>query len=351
MAAPVSFGTPWNHRDLASMTGTEIEWSTIVEEDGKKKTSTRKECALCGHKFGGGPAVIRTHLDASLFPRDIRPCKPITEAVERHKEVVDMLRVREKESNAAKKAEKDRLATEAQRRADVHGQTVEQERLNALFGKPTEQEVTEAWVKVIVKKALPLDIVDDPLFRGAIKVTAKLGTGYLDVAGEPKLPSRKTVTYKVLPKIDDDLDASARTRVLGVVKRTGAMIISDGWSSVANRPIVNALAATPLGVFFIKAVDTSGETKDANFIANFVNTEIIAFGRDNVTAVCMDGACKQAFAFIEAQNPRIFCFICPTHSVDNFLKNINGDNDEVRIQVSYRARLLSVLAFLLCAGY
>ena len=52
-------------------------------------------------------------------------------------------------------------------------------------------------------------------------------------------------------------------KITGLIQQTGAMIISDGWTSIQARAIVNALLATPAGAVFIAALDTSGSTKDA----------------------------------------------------------------------------------------
>eukprot|EP00967_Tisochrysis_lutea_P130138 scaffold224651_cov33-Tisochrysis_lutea.AAC.1 len=51
-----------------------------------------------------------------------------------------------------------------------------------------------------------------------------------------------------------------------------------------------------------------------------------------VVGVCMDGACTAAFPLIEAEVPHIFTFICPSHTVDNFMKNICSDKPIVRIK-------------------
>jgi hypothetical protein len=69
-------------------------------------------------------------------------------------------------------------------------------------------------------------------------------------------------------------------------------------------------------------------------------------GPENVVACCMDGACVSSFPLIvEAVNifvdagltvcwqvNHIFCFICPTHSLDNFLKNVCSDADEITVK-------------------
>ena len=60
------------------------------------------------------------------------------------------------------------------------------------------------------------------------------------------------------------------------------MIISDGWNSIQARAIANALLATPAGTMFLQALDTSGSTKDAKFIADFIINIIEARGPENV---------------------------------------------------------------------
>ena len=126
------------------------------------------------------------------------------------------------------------------------------------------------------------------------------------------------MTNKVLPALDDKLDAKICKKIDGLIKVTGAMLISDGWTSIQSRPIINALLSTAVGSQLIKALDTSGEAKDKEFIADFICSLIDLKGPENIVAVCMDGACKGSFALIIAWYPRGFCFICPAHSVDNF---------------------------------
>ena len=112
---------------------------------------------------------------------------------------------------------------------------------------------------------------------------------------------------------------------------TGGLLISDGWTSIQNRPIINALLSTPVGARFLKAIDTSGQTKDAQYIADFMCDCIIEVGADKTVAVCMDGACRSSFPLIRTTYPHVFCYICPTHSLDNFLKNVCSSNETIRV--------------------
>jgi hypothetical protein len=116
-----------------------------------------------------------------------------------------------------------------------------------------------------------------------------------------------------------------------MTRLTGAMLISDGWTSVQNRPIINGLLSTPAGAKFLKSIDTSGDIKDNHYIADFTCAMIEEVGPDKIVAVCMDGACRGCFPLIRIKYPWVFCFICPTHSVDNFLKNVCTDKDVIRV--------------------
>ena len=44
--------------------------------------------------------------------------------------------------------------------------------MNSLGMAPSNDQVTEAWAKALVKKGLAIDLVDDPCFRAAITMTA-----------------------------------------------------------------------------------------------------------------------------------------------------------------------------------
>ena len=49
---------------------------------------------------------------------------------------------------------------------------------------------------------------------------------------------------------------------------------------------------------FVTALGTSGNTKDAKFIADFIIKIIEDKGPANIVAVCMDGACTASFPLI-----------------------------------------------------
>jgi hypothetical protein len=165
-------------------------------------------------------------------------------------------------------------------------------------------------------------------------MTAKSGSKNMIVGGDLQLPHRKRMTTKVLPAIDDELTLEIGAKVQGLADMTGVtiMFMSDGWTNVSKQPIINALVSLPLGSYFLSALDTSGHTKDAKYIADFIIKQIEKFGKEKVVAVCMDGACTASFPLIACKLPHVFSFICPTHSLDNFMKNICSDNAEITVK-------------------
>jgi hypothetical protein len=203
-----------------------------------------------------------------------------------------------------------------------------------MFERIGMDEVTDAWMRVVVKKALPLDLFNDPVFRKAVALTALAGRKIVVGGEDTFLPKRKHMTSKILPALDDKLTNKIKKTDAGRVGCVRRVLVSDGWTSVANRPMINALAALPLGLFFLAALDTSGETKDARYIADFMIKikHITAYGSANVVGVCMDGACTSSFSVIEHNFPHVFTYICPTHSLDNYMKNVCCNNTVVRMK-------------------
>lgn len=309
--------------------GTELEWSTVsMPSDDKEARShkVKKKCMLCGAVYTGGPFNIRIHLDPNIKPRVIRACAPERELLkEWHREVVAELRARARAAKALADAE------EAKRLRREHGST-------ALAAPPSAFQavdpatVATAWMKLIVKKALPLDLVDDKLFREAVALTAKCGSKNLLIGNQVRLPHRTHMTQEVLPALDKMLDTEIVAKIKGLADVTGAMLMSDGWTNVAKKPIVNALASLPLGSYFMAARDTEGKTKNADYIARFMIEQIGIFGKERVVAVCMDGACTASFPLIQREVPHVFCYICPAHSLDNFMKNICSDKATVKVK-------------------
>ena len=183
--------------------------------------------------------MIRAHLLPEIKPRSVgAACQPKVVHRQTYKEVCAILRgrlqnARRKEANEIKAAQN----------------TTE---IPTVFNlKPSGEQVTEQWMRTLVKNGLPLHLVDCAEFRAAIVMTARAGSSYVHATGEPKLPHRTYMGSKVLKDLDDKLDLQVSECIEGLINEVGAMIISDGWNSPQDRPIINALLTTPVGAKFL----------------------------------------------------------------------------------------------------
>lgn len=65
-------------------------------------------------------------------------------------------------------------------------------------------------------------------------------------------------------------------------KQTGVSLLSDGWSDMRNRSLINFLVNNPHGTVFLKTVDASDCVKDAQKLFELLDGVIEEIGEDNV---------------------------------------------------------------------
>jgi hypothetical protein len=325
--APAAAAVEHGRQPIETLTAVgALEWTckpvlTATQVRMKVLKTVTRPCLFCGHEYSGGPAHIRNHIDIELKPRNIMACTPTAEWKERFLAVRTEFRRRaavekaKSASIAARQAGRTAGLAAASDTASTASTSASAPPSNALFASSriTSEMVQKQWARVLVKKALPLDLFDDPEFRTAVALTAKAGSLNLLPGGVLQLCRRKKLTTKVLPELDKELDTTIRTKMAGIIEHTGVTLMSDGWTNVQNRPILNVIASCPLGSYFIEALDTSGETKDAEFIADFMKGHIIRFGPEKVVALCMDGACKSSFPLIEEDFSQVQAQRQPRH--------------------------------------
>ena len=107
---------------------------------------------------------------------------------------------------------------------------------------------------------------------------------------------------------------------------SGVTIVSDGWTDMRRRPLINIIATSPKGAMFIKAEDCSGEVKDAQFIADVIIKAIEQIGPNKVVQVITDNApvCKAARLIIEGRYDHIFWTPCIVHNLNLILEEIDN---------------------------
>jgi hypothetical protein len=81
-----------------------------------------------------------------------------------------------------------------------------------------------------------------------------------------------------------------------VLRVTGCVLVMDGWADTANRPLINVLAITPAGAEFLYCIDTTGDTKDTEYMTKLMLDAIKSVGADNVVCIVTDSAAVNAAA-------------------------------------------------------
>ena len=113
----------------------------------------------------------------------------------------------------------------------------------------------------------------------------------------------------------------------------GATCVTDGWDSCDNLSLINSafISNNDGCIFWRRSVDTSGHTKDANYIATLMIADIYAYGPTKVVLVITDtcAVMRSAWEIVMTEFPWISCLPCQPHVVSLLLKDI-GKTAEVR---------------------
>ncbi|PKU82064.1 hypothetical protein MA16_Dca004081 [Dendrobium catenatum] len=70
--------------------------------------------------------------------------------------------------------------------------------------------------------------------------------------------------------------------------QTGVTIMSDGWSDIKHKSLINILINNPYGTVFLRSVEASDQVKDAEFIFGLLDSIVEEVGEHLVVQVVTD---------------------------------------------------------------
>ncbi|GLJ54711.1 hypothetical protein SUGI_1175250 [Cryptomeria japonica] len=121
------------------------------------------------------------------------------------------------------------------------------------FWKPVEkQQVDDAVADLFYTSAIPFNVARNPHFRNAVQKIAEFGKGYT--------PPGSEAIRTILLQRSKDRVTEKLADVKATWKETGCTILSDGWSDMCQRPLINVLVSCPEAIHRGRAI--------ANFIRN-----------------------------------------------------------------------------------
>ena len=103
----------------------------------------------------------------------------------------------------------------------------------------------------------------------------------------------------------------------------GTSIVSDGWTNIKKRHLINVIASNSRRSMFLYAEDFFGVEKRGKEIANFLLKSINEIGPTNVLEVVTDNAssCNFAEKDIEKVHKHIFWSLCVVHTLNLIFKD------------------------------
>lgn len=298
---PKDKGPEWNH-------------VTIVDDlAGKGIAYVTMRCLYCDKAYSGGVNRIRSHLvggDTSISKCDKAPDEVVTAMKTVATEKT------QRDHDKKKRVELDKLTKGAGSVATKGQKAVTQTSIAASFNSASKALVDSAVAKMFYATGIPFSIVENKYFKEAFSSVAKCGPSY-------KLPSRAALAGNLLNDAVTDADKML-SEFKAQMSVTGGTLVTDGWTNVQNRPIINYLAVTPDGAMFIDGTDTSGETKDAQFIADDIKRNIKLLGEPNIVQVVTDSAgnCSAAREILTECYPGIIFSPCTAHCLDLLLEDV-----------------------------
>lgn len=276
------------------------------------------QCIFCTHDpFRAGATRIRAHILGDRPGLGIAACEPEEDKVEAHAAAVAALKASQETTARLqiKKRKSDKLESH-EASAAAASSTGRQSTISEGFEKVDRSGVDRAVASMWYANGLAFNVARNAYTRAAFKAVAKAGDGYT-LPGSEAL--RTSLLDSVFSQVETQLQPARDSR-----ERFGCTLTGDGWTNIQNRSLLNFLVVSPDGPVFEAVVDTSGEEKNAQYIADEFIKVIERVGSEKVIQVITDSAaaCKAAGKLITERYPHITWTACASHVLDLLLEDI-----------------------------
>jgi hypothetical protein len=201
-----------------------------------------------------------------------------------------------------------------ERRAKVFQPTIE----SSTKTKDEKEYVDRQWALWFMECGVSFNAANSRQFEIACEATAQYGSGYKPPTnqqlGEPLLKQCVKLTTDM--RKDHEL----------AWKQYGCTLMSDGWTDMRGRHLINFLVNSPEGTYFLESVDASSEVHSATMLADLLQEKIEDIGKDNVVQVVTDNGAnyKAAGKILMDRIPTLFWSPCAAHCLDLMLEEIGN---------------------------
>ncbi|KAL0923237.1 hypothetical protein M5K25_007284 [Dendrobium thyrsiflorum] len=168
------------------------------------------------------------------------------------------------------------------------------------------------------ENAIPFNVATSPAYFNMLRSVGLYGRGL-------KAPSmyelRTWILKEELHNTEQSIEEIKRTW-----SETGVTIMSDGWSDMKSRSLINILVNNPYGTVFLRSVEASDEVKNADFLFNLLDGVVEEIGEQLVVQVVTDNASayKAAGHMLMEKRKHLYWTPCAAHCIDLILEQL-GD--------------------------
>ena len=195
----------------------------------------------------------------------------------------------------------------------------------------TSTEVNDMYAKAFVMSGVPYAFYGSKYFRKAVDMQMK--------CPDFKYVNTDTLANTHVANVYEDTVKRATTPLAADIKRYGTCGMSDGAKGTGGTPFVNYLVGSASGVYYVEAVDTTGVTKDMDYLAREHKRIAEKLGTmeyydglsddpkklncpDHQDLVLVDGACASIESFLEKHMEGTTMGLCVPHSGDRYIDDI-----------------------------
>jgi hypothetical protein len=193
-----------------------------------------------------------------------------------------------------------------------------QQNINEALWKERTHQVQQYVARWVYTHGIPFHACDNDEFKEMVEAIGRFGPGF-----QP--PSQHHYREKLLE------EEHARTKSLlqdreDEKNKYGCSVMTDAWTDMKRRSIMNICTHTTAGTSFIKSKEMSNVSHTSEVIFELVDKAIQDLGPDSVVQVVTDNASNNmgAKALLHDKRPNIFWSSCATHTINLMLQGIGN---------------------------
>ncbi|KAJ9543747.1 hypothetical protein OSB04_023454 [Centaurea solstitialis] len=170
--------------------------------------------------------------------------------------------------------------------------------------------------RLFFENGIPFNVATSPSFANATRSIGNYGRRLKP----PTMYELRTWILKEEVKTTDEIVNDIKA----TWKETGVSLLSDGWSDMRNRSLINFLVNNRYGTVFLKTIDVSDCVKNAQKLFELLDQVIEEIGENIVVQVVTDNASayKAAGNMLMEKRKALYWTPCAAHCIDLMLEKI-----------------------------